>query len=132
MNLCINSQTANIQVLYILNYDVHRTQTDGTQCLFFYLFIFCSQINFRPQPLRRGCNSFSDVLTTFRVQFDLLLGASTHLQYLSLMWKNNNEQQTGGRARANTLSTAPSFDTTRTLVFPQRLWIPNMFSQPFS
>lgn len=38
--------------------------------------------------------------------------------YLPLMWGNNNSQQTGGRARANTLSTAPSFKHTRSACFP--------------
>lgn len=61
---------------------------------------------------------------TFLTHCDFLLGTSTHLSTTNV----GKRQQKGARARANMLSTAPSFDATGTLVFPQRLQIPNMLS----
>lgn len=69
--------------------------------------------------LRCGRDRNSDVLTTSKL--NVTFCSELTPIYLSLMWENNNGQQTGGRARANMLSTAPSFDTTGTHVFPQRL-----------
>lgn len=57
-----------------------------------------------------------DVLTTYNCTVTFLSQLTSI--YLPLMWGNNNSQQTGGRARANTLSTAPSFKHTRSACFP--------------
>lgn len=82
---------------------------------------FCSVSNFCPQTL--SCFLAATATWMFPPPTSFLWPFCSQLTpiYLSLLWVNNNGQQTGGRARANTSSTAPSFDIAGTHVFPHRL-----------
>ena len=113
MNLCIITQTASKQVLYIWNYDVHRAQTESTQFLILFIhFLFPSK--FSPTALKswllqllwcshyllcavwpsvRSFHPFTVSVTNVEKQqraTDRQTGTRQHAENCTLFWHNRN------------------------------------------